>query len=169
MRELHSVLSFHNLGNDLVRNPLPSHGLHNAAVLLRTSFLQAFLHPLHLGIDQLVVSVTFGCHILLVSDFFIRRKCSDFRRIKQELEDFLLHFGGSLREMLHLVKRVAEVLQEHLSQTSQTLPSHRPDDYLQNVEDSHLSARVLVQVHRLAPCKHFCPFFARTGPIVGPV
>ena len=61
-----------------------------------TTFFTALLPAFRLGEDQLVVSIPFRSHVVLVFYSFFGCKCSNFSRFKQQLEDFLLEFSRPL-------------------------------------------------------------------------
>ena len=56
--------------------------------------------------------VAFRRHVELVFRSFVGCKVRQFRGFKQDSEDFLPERGGALRQALHLVESIAEVVQE---------------------------------------------------------
>ena len=55
-----------------------------------TSYFTSFLQALVPGVGDLVAYVSFSRHVLFVFGFFLRGEVSNFRRIEQETEDFVL-------------------------------------------------------------------------------
>lgn len=70
--------------DDLLRHTLlPEFGYHTGALRFYT-LLKPFFDTLFPGVGNLVPQVTFGSHIVLEFDLFLRGKGSDFRGFKQE-------------------------------------------------------------------------------------
>lgn len=71
---------------------------------LHSSFLNSFFPSLLFRIRNLILYIPFGRHIVFVFDSLLRRKCSNFRRFKQESEEFGLEAGRKSRQVFHVVE-----------------------------------------------------------------
>ncbi len=63
----------------------------NAGFLAKASFFKSFLNAGFPGAGDLIPYVTFGSHVVLESDLFLRGKGGDFRGFKQDAEGFSLN------------------------------------------------------------------------------
>ena len=79
-------------------------GLHTFLSSFHSSFLNSFFPSLLFRIRNLILYIPFGCHIVFVFDSLLRRKCSNFRRFKQESEEFGLEAGKLAGQVLHVVE-----------------------------------------------------------------
>ena len=80
------------LGDNIYGNAEIQQDLSRLNGLFPGTFLPAFLHAIIPGVLNLVLYVSFRSHIELIFGSFVGCKISQFRRIEQEFEDFLLGF-----------------------------------------------------------------------------
>lgn len=74
--------------------------------------LHPLLHPLFLGISNLIVNIPFRGHILIIFYYILRSKCSDFCSLKQQVKYLLAQFGRPFFQELHIMQREADVIQK---------------------------------------------------------